>query len=136
MSSARHRAALGACRMFSAAPLRVLLVEPHTDTRDLYVLGLITQGFDVVTAHDGASAATAFATHSPTIVVSETRLPDGDEVALLSGFADAGVPVIGLTTAPRSLYYRFRHARLARLLAKPCGADELTAAIHAVLSLR
>ena len=58
------------------APIRVLLVEPHADTRELYDLGLTAAGFDVRTADDTSSATLAFASHAPTIVVTETRLPD------------------------------------------------------------
>ena len=68
-------------------------MEPHTDTRELYDMGLTAAGFDVVTAHDAALAMIAFTTHTPTIVVSETRLPGGSD--MLTRFAAMGVPVSG-----------------------------------------
>ena len=89
-----------------AAPIRVLLVEPHADTRELYHLGLTAAGFDVRTADDAASATVAFVSHAPTVVVTEMRRPDWSD--LLTGFAAAGVPVIALTTSP------LRSSRLPR----------------------
>src|SRR5918999_3868700 len=92
-----HRASLGACRMNTvAAPVRVLLVEPHDDNRELYHLGLTAAGFQVWAANDTTSATDAFAAHAPTVVVCEMRLLGGTD--LLRRFAAAGVPVIALTT--------------------------------------
>ena len=74
-----------------AAPIRVLLVEPHADTRELYHLGPTAAGFDVRTADDAASATVAFASHVPTVVVSEVRLPGWSDQ--LTWLVHAGVPV-------------------------------------------
>ena len=119
---------------FTPAAIRVLLVEPHADSRELYVLGLTVAGFDVFAAEDGASAAVAFAAHMPAIVVSETRLPDMSAADLLAQFSDAGVPVIALTTDP--LFRRqARSARLSTVLLKPCFPDQVAAAIRMVLKV-
>ena len=116
-----------------AGPIRVLLVEPHADTRELYDLGLTAAGFDVWTADDTSSARVAFAAHAPTIVVSETRLPGGSD--LLARFAAAGVPVIALTTAPPYQHHALRAVGIATVLLKPCLPDEVATAIREALSL-
>ena len=117
---------------FTPAAIRVLLVEPHADSRELYVLGLTTAGFQVFAAEDGTSATRAFAAHAPAIVVSEMRLPDVSAAELLARFSDAGVPVIALTTDPLSQ----RHARpacLRAVLLKPCFPDQVAASIRMAL---
>jgi DNA-binding response OmpR family regulator len=110
-----------------AAPIRVLLVEPHADTRELYHLGLTAAGFDVRTAADAASATVAFTSHAPTVVVTETQLPDRSD--LLTRFAAAGVPVIALTTSPLD-HHAFRAAGAFAVLMKPCFPQEIAAAIR------
>ena len=114
------------------APIRVLLVEPHADTRELYDLGLTAAGFDVRTADDTSSATLAFASHAPTIVVTETRLPDRSD--LLTRFAAAGVPVIALTTSPLD-HHAFRAGGAVAVLVKPCFPDEIAAAIREALGV-
>ncbi len=110
--------------MSTPESVRVLLVEPHADTREMYVVGLTYRGFRVFTARDESSAAAAFATHAPNIVVSDTRIPHGGEVGRLRGFADAGVPVIALTCLPPSSTCPSR--------SEPAGvADEAMSARHA-----
>jgi DNA-binding response OmpR family regulator len=116
-----------------AAAVRVLLVEPHADTRELYGRALTSIGWEVVTATDGASASRAFFTHQPTVVVSETRLPDGGEAALLRAFADAGVAVVALTTAPPYQHRDFSGMRLSAVLMKPCLPDVLARAVRHVI---
>jgi DNA-binding response OmpR family regulator len=112
-----------------AAPTRVLLVEPHADTGELYAFGLSAAGFYVQTADDGTSATLAMATHTPAIVVTETRVANLD--ALLSRCADARVPVVALTTNPFSEH--LAGMGIACVLLKPCLPDEVDKAIRAVL---
>jgi DNA-binding response OmpR family regulator len=132
MLKARPRAALGACRMnVFAAPTRVLLVEPHADTRELYDWGLSAAGFDVHSAADGTSATAAMGTHTPAIVVTETRLANLD--ALLTRCLDSKVPVIALTTNPFSQHYALAAVGIACVLMKPCLPDEVANTIRAVL---
>jgi two-component system C4-dicarboxylate transport response regulator DctD len=116
-----------------AAPTRVLLVEPHADTRELYDWGLTTAGFDVQTADDGTSAMAALATDMPSVVVSEIRLPDFG--ALIARCSDAGVPVIALTTNPFS-QHAYGAACITAVLLKPCLPDEVGAVIRDVLDAR
>ena len=114
-----------------AAPTRVLLVEPHADTRELYDWGLTAAGFAVQAADDGMSAIAAMAISSPALVVSETRVPGFD--VLLRRCAAAGVPVVALTTNPFSSPETTAVADLAAVLLKPCLPDELTRVVRGVL---
>ncbi len=118
---------------FTAAAIRVLLVEPHDDTRDLYRLWMARLGWEVLAATDGASAICILGAAPPDIVVTEMRLPDRGEAALLAAAAAAGVPVIGLTTAPRNQRLPFSPALAALVLSKPCSPDEIVTGISALL---
>jgi DNA-binding response OmpR family regulator len=113
-----------------AAPIRVLLVEPHDDSRDLYELGLRAHGFDVFAVADAAAAMRACAHHPPTIVVSETRVRGWSD--LLTSMVEKGMPIIALTTDPLFYHQSFRAGPRAVLL-KPCFPDEVVAAIRGTL---
>ena len=117
----------------TAAPVRVLLIEPHDDSRELYLLGLASMGWDVVAVPDAASAGQAFLRRDPTVVVTQTWLPGGGEAAFLKHVSGAGVPVIALTTLPAYQHDPSDSAGLSLLLMKPCDPDELAAAIQRVL---
>ena len=113
------------------AAVRVLLIEPHTDTRELYALALAAEGWEVVAVAAGDAAHRAFSDTSPAVVVSETWLPDGEETALLNGFADAGAVVVAVTTTP----WRVRApAGLATVLTKPCLPTDLVRVIREILA--
>jgi DNA-binding response OmpR family regulator len=116
-----------------AAPIRVLLVEPHADTRELYDCGLTAAGFDVQTADDSTSATVALTAYRPTIVVSEIRLLNLR--ALLTRCSDARVPVIALTTDPIFQPDVFGAVGIASVLLKPCLPDEIAAAIRQALGV-
>ena len=114
------------------AAVRVLLIEPHTDTRELYALALAAEGWEVVAVPAGYAEHRAFFdTSPPAVVVSETWLPDGEETALLNGFADAGAVVVAVTTTP----WRVRApAGLATVLTKPCLPTDLVRVIREILA--
>jgi DNA-binding response OmpR family regulator len=116
----------------TAAVIRVLLVEPHRDTRELYARALIAVGWDVFAAADGISACDALRTLRPSIVVTETWLPEVDAVELLSASADAGIPVIALTTTGSEHDSTPGGMPFAAVLLKPCLPDELVRVVRQV----
>ena len=118
-----------------AAATRVLLIEPHDDTRELYTLELASRGWQVTSAKDAAAATRAFVADRPTIVVSEARLPGEDALALLRTFQQAGTPVIVLTTHPPAMHGVFSGLRMSAVLVKPCPADAVARAIMQAVRL-
>jgi CheY-like chemotaxis protein len=62
---------------------RIVVVDDDGDTTDTLAEALSLEGFDVRTAHDGASALTTIAAHSPMCVLTDVRMPgiDGFELA-------------------------------------------------------
>jgi DNA-binding response OmpR family regulator len=114
--------------------VRVLLIEPDADNRELYIRGLMmAAGFDLVAAEDATSATIAMGADAPAIVVAATRRPGPCTVALLRHLSEAGVPVIALTTAPLSEHEALRVAGARLVLLKPYLPDQLAAVITQVL---
>ena len=86
---------------FTPAAIRVLLVEPHADSRELYVLGLTMAGFEVFAAEDGASATVAFAAHMPAVVVSGGHgIHAGDLAAVSLGILAATLGLVSTRKPP------------------------------------
>lgn len=108
---------------------RVLLVEDHLDTRQMYAefLGI---DFDVMTAADGEDALSMMRSHPPDVVVTDLSLPRMDGFELIARVradpALRAIPVICL-----SGYGGHEHEQRAlaagcdRILQKPCMPDAL-----------
>ena len=59
-------------------PSKVLVIDDHEDTRNLYCLILQSEGYECQTAQDGASAlAVLDGGYDPTVVVCDLTLPGG-----------------------------------------------------------
>ena len=108
---------------------RVLLVEDHVDTRQMYAefLGI---DFDVMTAADGEDALSMMRVHPPDVLVTDLSLPRMDGFELIARVradpALRAIPVICL-----SGYGGHQHEQRAlaagcdRILQKPCMPDAL-----------
>jgi two-component system cell cycle response regulator DivK len=108
---------------------RVLLVEDHLDTRQMYAefLGL---EFNVVTAADGENALTLMRLQPPDVIVTDLSLPGIDGFELIARVRSdptlRHIPVICL-----SGYGGHEHEQRAlaagcdRILQKPCMPDAL-----------
>jgi DNA-binding response OmpR family regulator len=119
-----------------AARLRVLLIEPDADNRELYILGLTASGFDVVAVEDATAATFAVGSNPPAIVVTANRRAEPCAVALVRRWAEGGVPLIALTTAPASEHEALRAAGARFVLLKPYLPHQLAAVITEVLGWR
>jgi len=114
--------------------LRVLLVEDHEDTREVYRVFLETAGIDVATADDGLSAVRAARAGSPDVIVMDVRMPglDGhDVVNVLRGREDTqAIPIVLVTGAvgPEKPQPDLGAADL--VLTKPCLPEDVLAAVR------
>ena len=79
---------------------RVLVVDDSPVVRDLVTEILIGQGFEVVSARDGAEALVALERGAPDLVVTDVEMPNLDGFGLLARIRERSVrlPVIMLTT--------------------------------------
>ena len=117
---------------------RVLVAEPHNDTRAMYRAFFELEHWQVDEAHDGRVALALALGRHPDIIVSEVRLPG------LSGFdlcrelrADPltrSLPIV-LVTSDASLATTSDATACGadQVLVKPCLPEELRAAIEQVL---
>jgi len=118
---------------------RVLLVEPHEDTRTLYAWLFEEADYAVHAVADGGSARRVSEQRLPDLVVLEVVVPviDGFGIlqALRSGPATADVPAIVVTSM---LHYdvprRARESGATVVLAKPTSPDVLLRAADDLLA--
>lgn len=117
-------------------PRRVLLADDDADVRALLAGHLRQAGYEVVEATDGAEAV-ALARQAPLgLVLMDLRMPNMDGLAALRALraepTTRNLPVIMMTASP-GMPEESRPAMAAlggaRLLAKPCTAEELAATI-------
>lgn len=110
-------------------PPRVLLVEDHQDTRQMYAEFLGIE-FDVVTAADGEQALDIIRSHRPDVIVTDLSLPGIDGFELIARVrADPAFPMIPIICLSgyggHAHELRARAAGCDRILQKPCMPDKL-----------
>jgi two-component system cell cycle response regulator DivK len=121
-----------------AKPL-ILLVEDHSELRQLYAQQLELSGFDVIEAGNGADALTHTAAHFPDVVLMDLSLPvlDGWEATrrLKSDERTSHIPVVALTAHDGSgELQRATRAGCDWFVPKPCPPDALISEVRRVLA--
>ena len=113
----------------------ILLVEDDPNTATLLAVYLRREGFQIVTAHDGAQVMALFGRHQPVFVILDLMLPNVDGWDICRELRhDSDVPILILTA---------RQEESDRVLGLMLGADdyvekpfsprELVARVHALL---
>jgi two-component system cell cycle response regulator DivK len=115
--------------------MRVLLVEDHADTRELFVLFLSSHGFTVDTACDGSQAVDRAAVSVPDVVVLDMELPgmDGWVAAryLRAQPATRRTPIVAVSAhAYAEDEARAHDVGCDAFVAKPCDPPDLLRAIR------
>jgi len=117
-------------------PGLILVIEDEPGIVDFLERGLRAQGFDVISATDGVSGASAALAQDVDLVVLDLMLPGRGGLAVLSALHDAkpGLPVIVLT-ALGEVEHRVAglDAGAVDYLTKPFSLTELAARIRAQL---
>lgn len=118
----------------SETPRRVLLVDGHQDTLDLYQMTLESTGFVVDVATTGAAAWTLMGSQRPAVIVTEIVLPGLDGFHLVARIRGDNrtreIPIVLLTTyPPQKLDQYAADMRIHAVLTKPCSPLDLTAAV-------
>lgn len=117
---------------------RVLIVEDHADTREMYV-EYLSGTFEVIAAGDGNEALAQAKKHRPDAVVTDLSLPGIDGFELVSRLrrdpitSDAAVVCLSGFSG-RSHEERARSAGVDRVVEKPCLPDALVQAIIETLA--
>ncbi|MBT5536977.1 fused response regulator/phosphatase, partial [Candidatus Poribacteria bacterium] len=117
---------------------KVLVVDDEPDILDLVELTLVSEGFDVVTATDGAEALAAAHAEGPDLVLLDVSMPDldGFEVmqALRGSPTTREIPVIMLTArAQISDKLRGLSSGADDYITKPFEPSDLVARVTAAL---
>ena len=146
----RASASFVACRLSSSsmrrtrevmAGERVLVVDDHEDSRELYGQYLRLCGYDVETAADGDAALRCALRRECDIVVLDLALPKFDGLTVLrmlrSNARTKAIPVIILSaSAGGTVRAQALEAGADRFLTKPCLPEELEGVLRELLAAR
>jgi CheY-like chemotaxis protein len=120
--------------MDKARPFRLLVVEDDQDSRDILVMFLDGEGYEVEEAATGQEALTTATSRPPSAILLDLTLPspDGFEVCrqLRNLPLTAAVPVIALTGLELSVTER---AAFDAWIKKPVDFDLLVRALDKLL---
>jgi CheY-like chemotaxis protein len=113
---------------------RVLLVDGHQDTLDLYQMTLESAGFITDIATTGAAAWTLMSARLPSVIVTEIVLPGMDGFHLVARIRGDNrtreIPIVLLTTYPPQKLDQYSvDMRIDAVLTKPCSPADLTTAV-------
>jgi two-component system cell cycle response regulator DivK len=119
----------------------ILIVEDHSELRQMYVQELILSGFDVIEAANGADAITHTSERFPDVVLMDLSLPvlDGWEATrrLKVDSRTKHIPVVALTAHDGSgELQRATRAGCDWFVPKPCQPHDLIEEIRRVLAGR
>ena len=117
---------------------RVLLIEPHEDTRLLYAYMLEESGYAVHSVADGIAGIRAAQRRLPDVVIMEVAVPGADGFAILRQLRDdastANIPAIVVTSMLHfDVPARARASGAVTVLAKPTELEQLLAVVDEVL---
>ena len=121
--------------------LRVLVADPHDDTRSMYAEALAFAGCEVIQAADGGDALDKALLHEPRLVITETRLPLVDGYTLCESLrrepATRDVPILVITAEARDEQVaRARAAGADVVLTKPVDPEVVLVAVRRLLTQR
>jgi len=116
-------------------PPRVLLIDEHADTRELYELWLTQRAFAVAATATGSAALAAARAQAPHVIVVELMVPDGGVPLIRALRAEAGcrdaIIIVLTTQAEASVRDDAIQAGADSYLVKPCGVVRLGEAMAA-----
>jgi DNA-binding response OmpR family regulator len=108
---------------------RVLIIEEHADTRELYELWLSQRGFAVCATASGQDGLAAARAHAPDLVIVELMVPDGGVALIRAVRGEAAcrdtIIVVLTTQADSALREHALEAGADFYLVKPCGVVRL-----------
>ncbi|MBP2477009.1 two-component system KDP operon response regulator KdpE [Crossiella equi] len=114
---------------------KVLVVDDEPQIVRALRINLTARGYQVLTAHDGASALKAAAEGKPDVVVLDLGLPDIDGTEVISGLRGwTKVPILVLSARTDSTdKVEALDAGADDYVTKPFGMDELLARLRAAV---
>jgi two-component system KDP operon response regulator KdpE len=119
----------------TAAPIKVLVIDDEPPIRKLLRMGLSTQGYEILEAHNG-KAALVFLAENPDLVILDLGLPDiqGHELLRTIRARNEHVPIVVLSSrGDEAGKVQALDLGADDYVTKPFGMDELLARMRAAL---
>jgi two-component system, OmpR family, KDP operon response regulator KdpE len=119
----------------SAAPLKVLVVDDEPPIRKLLLMGLSTQGYEILEAPNG-KASLDLLSQNPDLVILDLGLPDmqGLELLRMMRARNEAVPIVVLSSRGDEVgKVQALDLGADDYITKPFGMDELLARMRAAL---
>jgi two-component system KDP operon response regulator KdpE len=119
----------------TAAPIKVLVIDDEPPIRKLLRMGLSTQGYEILEAHNG-KAALVFLAENPDLVILDLGLPDiqGHELLRTIRARNERVPIVVLSSrGDEAGKVQALDLGADDYVTKPFGMDELLARMRAAL---
>ena len=116
---------------------RILVVDDEAGMRDLLRILLEKEGYEVLTAGDGATGLALAMNRAPSLVISDIKMPGLDGVGLLAGLREHGftMPVIMITAyAESESAIQAMKQGAFDYLTKPFKMDEIKLVIRRALA--
>jgi len=116
---------------------RILVVDDEAGMRDLLRILLEKEGYEVLTAGDGATGLALAMNRAPNLVISDIKMPGLDGVGLLAGLREHGftTPVIMITAyADSESAIQAMKQGAFDYLTKPFKMDEIKLVIRRALA--
>jgi two-component system KDP operon response regulator KdpE len=119
----------------TAAPIKVLVIDDEPPIRKLLRMGLSTQGYEILEAHNGKAALLLLA-ENPDLVILDLGLPDiqGHELLRTIRARNERVPIVVLSSrGDEAGKVQALDLGADDYVTKPFGMDELLARMRAAL---
>lgn len=124
--------------MQDEAPCRILVVDDEPQITRVLRSSLVSNGYEVQTAHDGVAALEKMETWVPDMVITDLAMPRMDGVALCNEIrAHSNVPILVLSVRDQeSAKVRALDAGADDYVTKPFSIQELLARVRAHIRRR
>ncbi len=109
--------------------MKILLVEDHQDTANVFSRILLLLGYAVLVTHTKAAARLAAEEYPFDLLLCDINLPDGNGYDLLRELQARQPGLIGIALTAEGNAQRSRAAGFRVHLTKPVSADQLNQAI-------
>lgn len=120
--------------MMQESAKKILVIEDNAISRNLFIDGLQSEGFETIGAHNGVTGIQLAQEHSPDLIICDIMMPDIDGYAVLSALRQepitAIIPFIFLTgsNTPEDVR-KGMELGADDYLTKPCTVEQLLRAI-------
>jgi CheY-like chemotaxis protein len=112
-----------------ASGRRVLVADDDPAIRMLVARVLIRQGYEVLTANDGADAIEQLDRDRFDLLVLDLMMPRVDGIGVIAHLQSRGAttpPILVMTAASPDILRRLPEDRIAKIITKPFDLDQLT----------